>query len=228
MEEISIKDLLNYFISKLWFILLIMILVFALGYAYLFVYKVPKYKSYTTLVLTRVLQDSGNDSAITTNDLALNQKLVSTYREIIKSKLVLEEVIDKLDLDYDFAEMYKMVVVTSVEDTELIKISVSSNSSEEAADIANTIAKKFTDHIVDIYKIENISVIEKAEEASEPYNVNFVKHTVIYFVIGLVSSLGLLFMSYYFDKTIRDEDDIERVVELPILGIVPIHKGGKR
>lgn len=227
MEEINIKDLLTYFISKLWFILLIIILVFTLGYVYLFVYKVPKYKSYTTLVLTRVSQDSSSDSAITTNDLALNQKLVSTYREIIKSKLVLEEVIDKLDLDYDFSELYNMVVVTSVEDTELIKISVSSNSSEEAAEIANTIAKKFTDHIVDIYNIENISVIETAEPASQPYNMDFVKHTIIYLAIALSISLGLLFISYYFDKTIRDEDDIERIIELPILGIVPIHKGGK-
>lgn len=227
MEEINIKDLLNYFISKLWLILLIMILVLTLGYVYLFVYKVPKYESYTTLVLTRISQDSNSNSAITSNDLSLNQKLVSTYREIIKSKLVLEEVIDELDLDYDFPELYDQVVVTSVQDTEIIKISVSSRDSEEASSIANAIAEKFTDHIVDIYNIENISIIEEAEPASEPYNVDFTKHTIIYVLLGFILSFGLVFLTYYFDKTIRDEEDIEKLIGLPVLGIVPVYKGGK-
>lgn len=228
MEEINIKDLLTYLVSKLWFILLIMILVFTLGYVYLFGYKVPKFQSNTTLVLTRVSQDSSTDSAITTTDLTLNQKLVSTYREIIKSKLVLNEVIDELELDYSFNELSKNIVVTSVSDTELIKISVSSESSEEAALIANAIAKHFISMIVDIYNIENVSIIEKAEVSKTPYNVDFTKHTVIYFAIGLALSLGLLFLSYYFDKTIRDEEEIEKVIELPILGVIPVHKGGKR
>lgn len=227
MEEINIKDLFNYLISKIWFILLIMILVFTLGYVYLFGYKVPKFQSNTTLVLTRVSQDSNVDSAITTTDLTLNQKLVSTYREIIKSKLVLNEVIDELELDCSFNELSKNIVVTSVSDTELIKISVSSESSEEAALIANAIAKHFISMIVDIYNIENVSIIEKAEVAKTPYNVDFTKHTIIYFAIGLASSLGLLFLSYYFDKTIRDEEDIEKLIGLPVLGIVPVYKGGK-
>lgn len=228
MEEINIKDLFTYFISKLWIVLFIMILVVSSGYVYLFVYKVPEFQSNTTLVLTRVSQDSSSETAITTTDLTLNQNLVSTYREIIKSKLVLNEVIDTLNLDYSYEELAGAVVVTSVSDTELIKISVSSETAKEAALIANSIAKQFIDMIVDIYNIENISIIEKAEAADEPYNVGVLKYSAIFVGTGLLFSLGLIFLTYYFDKTIKDEEDIERFIELPILGSVPMYKGGKK
>ena len=83
----------------------------------------PKYSSSSTILL---ISSSSNESSLTYNDVSLNKNLVSTYSEIIKSKRVLNQVIENLDLDYNYSSLYSMVSVSSVANTELIKITVES------------------------------------------------------------------------------------------------------
>ena len=93
MEEINLKDLLDYFISKLYWIISILLVVLLIGVIYLTFIQKPKYEAYTTLVLNRVIDKNNESAALTQTDLLINQKLVSTYREIIKSRPILRETI---------------------------------------------------------------------------------------------------------------------------------------
>ena len=224
MEEINLKDLLNYFLKRIPFILTITLGIFILGMIYTLFLKTPLYKGDTTLIL---VQEKESTSTITQNDITLNQKLVSTYTEIIKSRRVLNQVIDQLNLDYDVSVLSSKISVSSVSDTEIIKISVSDKDSEVAAEIADTIAGVFENEIVDIYNLENVSMIDKAEVNNNPYNVNIIKEGIIYLMIGMILGLGIVFVVYYFDTSIKSSEEIETRLGVPVIGNIPLYKGKK-
>lgn len=237
MEEINIKDLFEFFISKIRIVILVTLVVVLVGAIYSLFFQTPVYESTTNMVLTGTAEANGvnnsnqtvDGAAITQNDLNLNSKLVATYREIIKSKTVLKDVINTLDLDYTVSELKGNVSVSTVADTEMISITVSSTVAEEAALIANELASKFSEQIKEIYNIENISIIDKAEISTTPENVNIVKQIIIYGLIGIVLSLAIVFAMFYFDTTLKDAAQIEKM-GLTVLTSIPekMEEGGRK
>lgn len=233
MEELNIKELFTFFISKIRMVLLVTLVVVLVGAVYSLFFQAPVYESTTTLVLTGTTGANGtqtsNGTTITQNDLNLNAKLVATYREIIKSKTVLKDVISTLDLDYTVDSLYKNISVSTVSSTEMIEITVKSTIAEEAAIIANELASKFSEQIKDIYNIENVAVIDKAEIETEPVNVNILKQIIIYALIGIVLSLAIVFAMFYFDTTLKDAAQIEKM-GLTVLTSIPekMEDGGRR
>ena len=114
-----------------------------------------------------------------------------------------------------------MISVENVNDTEIIKITVSSSEPKEAKVIANETAKIFQDEVKDIYNLENVSIVDKAILAKEPYNINIIKESVIYIALGMVLSCGVIFVIYYFDNTIKSIDQVEKRLGVPVIGTVP-------
>lgn len=216
MEEINLKELFDYFKSKLKWIMVTVIILIVIGNIYTIITRVPMYKSDTTIVLV-----SENDKEYNTSELQLNKNLVGTYSEIIKSRKVLEPVIENLRLKYTYAELKSNVTVTSVANTEIIRVTVSDKKAESATKIANEIADVFTAEVQKIYKLNNVSVVDKAVMNTKPYNVNFVKDNLIYIALGLIISSGMIFIKFYFDTTIKTSEEIENKLGLTILGVVP-------
>lgn len=230
MEEINIKDLFSFFVSKTRIIILVTLVVVLIGAMYSMFFQTPIYEANTRLVLTGVAESNqGTNSGTTLNDVNLNSKLVATYREIIKSKTILKDVINTLDLDYTADALAENISVSTVSDTEMIIITVESSKAEETATVANELAKVFSEQIKEIYKIENISVIDKAEVPTVPSNINIVKQVVIYFLIGIVLSCAIVFAMFYFDTTLKDGSQVEKL-GLTVLTTIPEKQedGGKR
>ena len=224
MEEINLKELFEYFVSKLPIIIIAALLTTLVGIAYGLWIQKPMYNSYTTIVLTRTDSTSGttDSNGITQSDILLNQNLVSTYREIIKSKRILNQVINNLDLNISTEELEKNISVTSEKDTEVIKISVNSTNPTDAKDIANEIERVFSNEIVSIYNIKNITIIDYAEEDTTPYNINVPKQIILSFLIGFILACAVIFVTFYFDTTIKSAEEIENKLGLPVLGVVPL------
>lgn len=222
MEEIDLKELFDFFKSKFILFSIIVITVCLIGSIYgLFIQK-PMYSSYTTVIL------GGTDTTITQNDVTLNKNLVSTYAEIVKSRRVLDQVINELDLDINYDTLSNKISVSSVNDTEIIKISVSDTDAVMAKNIANITAKFFTEEVANLYNMENVNILDEANTSDSPYNINVPKQIAIYFMVGFVLAAGILFIIYYFDRTIKSVEQIEQKIKLPILGSVQDNsKGGK-
>ena len=229
MEEVNIKEFFKYVRKYVLVIALVAITFCSLTLIYSVYIKKDMYESNTTLVLTKststVDQASGT---ITQNDILLNQKLVSTYSELIKSKLVLNQVIEKLDLDYKINELAKLISVDSIENTEILKITVKNEDPKLAKDIANETAKIFSKEIVDIYNINNISIIDKAVLSKNISNNTTIRDSIIALFGGIFISLIILFFKYYFDDTIKFDDDLEEKINMPILGKIGIEKENKK
>ena len=222
MEIIDLKDMFSYFKSKISIIVLFIVVVGILGCLYgLFIQK-PVYKSSTSIVL---ISESQTGATLTYNDVSLNQNLVSTYSEIIKSRRVLNQVIDNLSLDYSYSNLSNNVEVSSVTGTQIIKISVSDRNNKTAMKIADEIAKVFAKEIPELYNISNVNILDYAEAASNAYNVNFIKQSIIYLLVGLVLGLGITFVMYYFDRSVKNISQVEEKIKLPVLATVREYRG---
>lgn len=230
MEEINLRELLRYFLGKLVIIIIVSLVFYIFGFLYGMFIKVPMYNSYTTIVLTRTNEEQ-TEEGITQNDILLNQKLVSTYREIIKSRKILKQVINNLKLDITVEELGKLINVTNEQDTELLRISVNYTDGIVARNIANEIAKVFSNEIVNIYSIKNVSIIDYAEISVYPYNIHVTRDAIIILLIGFVLSSAVIFVMYYFDTTVKSATEIEEKIGLPVLGTVPMFsndRGGRK
>ncbi len=228
MEEIDLKELWNYFISKIGIFIAFVAVAILISNIYLLWIQKPLYKSEATLVLTRSNSETGEQAGITTNDININQKLVSTYGEIIKSKRVLSKVINNLELQTNSEKLSKKVSVSNKADTEILRISVSDEDSKLSQKIANEIADVFSDEVVKIYNIQNISIIDYAEEEVKPYNVSVVKQSIIALAIGVVLALAVIFVMFYFDTTIKSAEEVEEKTGLVVLGRVPVLNAPKK
>lgn len=227
MEEIDLKELFEFIKKKIGLLITITVVICLLGCIYgLFIQK-PMYKSYTTIIL------GGNETTasqtITQSDITLNKNLVDTYAEIVKSRRVLEQVIAELDLEETYEELSNKISVSSVNNTEIIKITVADSNPIEAKNVANVTANFFSKEVIKLYNMNNVNVLDEANEANEPYNINILKQVIIYFFIGIIIALSILFIIFYFDRTIKSVEQVEQKIKLPILGGVEEYKkGGKR
>ncbi len=236
MEEIDLKELFNIFWSKKLQILLVTIIFIILGTVYTIGFKTPMYSSSTTLVLAMSGTSSNDDTtnSITTTDVTLNSKLVPTYSELVKSKNVLREVISNLEIDENEDTLKNNVKVTSVEDTELIKITVIHENPTYSTKIANEIATVFSKKINEIYNINNVYLVDEAEVPNAPSNINHVKDIMLFAIVGIVLSVAYVFVMNMLDNTIKTAEDIEKGYGIPVLASIPLienfdnEKGGRK
>ena len=236
MEELDLKDLFNIFWHKKVHIILIVLIFIVLGVIYTVGFTTPMYTSSTTLLLAGS-ESSGEETtnSITTTDITLNSKLVSTYSVLVRSKDVLDQVINNLGMDISWESLKNNVKVSAVEDTEVIEISVTTKNAEDSAKIANEIAKVFTEKVAEIYNINNVHVVDEAEVEYIPSNINHKKDVIIFAFIGLVVSVIYVLISNMLDTTIKTAEDIEKEFKVPVLASIPVYenaiqkrKGGKR
>lgn len=236
MEELDLKELFNIFWQRKLEIVTIILIFVIIGAVYTYAILQPKYTSYTTLLLTQVNgnNETGNDTtSITQTDLTLNSKLISTYSEIIKRDAVLREVIDDLNIkNLTEDSLRKNIKVSAISDTEIIKIEVTNENPNYAQMIANKIAEVFSEKITDIYKINNVYVLDKAVVSENPSNINHLKDIVIFGFVGVVIACGYALLANMLDNTVKTEADIEKLTGLTVLATIPDYdtevKGGKR
>lgn len=226
MEEFNISEFIKYYFSKIIIVILFVLIGTVVSIYYTENVQVPMYKSQTSLVLTRSSNSSSTSSL--QNDISLNKNLVSTYREIIKSRRILSKVIENLSLDMTEKELGSRINVTSANDTELIIISVIDESGRVSRNIANEIAKVFKEEITSIYNIENISIVDEAVLAKEPYNVNVPKQYAMGIGAGFLLASMIITICFYFDDSIKKPEDIEEKIGLNVLATVPKYKGKKK
>ena len=178
----------------------------------------PIYQTSTTLMVS---YKQNQESIMTYNDLQTSQKLVATYSEIVKSERIADLVIEQLNLDLTAADLNDKVSVSQVSSTEILKISVNDADPELAALIANTISSVFQKEINKMMEIENVSTIDVAKVPDSPIKPNKMMNIAIAGVLGMMISVGLVFVLEFLDRTYKTPTDVDRHLGLPIIGAIP-------
>lgn len=236
MEELDIKELFNIFWNRKIYMILIVIVFVLVGIVYTLTMVKPMYTSSITILLAKVetTNENSNDSdAITQADITLNQKLLPTYKGLVKSRAVEKQVKENLGLNDN--EKINVSIELMSEDSEILKISVLNNEPEKAAKIANEVAKVFSQEVTERFNIKNISIVDAAEPDYVPSNVNHSRDIMVATFIGLVIAVIYALLANMLDTTIKTQEDIEKHVKLTVLAEIPLYesdvqnkKGGRK
>lgn len=221
MEEISLNEILD-LLQENWKMIIIITLVF-MGFVTAFtVFFIDKtYSSSTTLIVGK---PEGYTSTVsdTANELKINQQLVGTYSEIAKSKSVMAEVNSALKLGMSDAALASMISISTVNDTELIKISVTSKDPVLASTIANKTAEIFMTNVAELMKINNLQIVDVASVNSNPVAPNLKLNIAIAFLMGIVLSVFIIFVKETLNTSVKTVDELKKLIgEVPIIGVIP-------
>lgn len=217
-KEIELYDLWEIIRRRLNLILtLTMASVLVSGIISVFVLK-PEYEATATILV----QSQNLENQNMYNDIMANQKLVKTYAEIIKSRQIAEDVIQHLQLDVTTEELLEKVRVEAANESLVTSITVTDQNPEKAALIANSFAESFYNNIHSIMKVDNVSILDEAkwESAPKPVRPKPLVNMAIALVLGLMVGVGLALLLEYLDKTIKTEEQVETLLEIPVLGVI--------
>ncbi|MBU3570689.1 capsular biosynthesis protein [Priestia aryabhattai] len=218
-ETISLKELFQTLKKRLWLIVLITIIAAIISAVISFFVITPTYEAKTQILVNKTKSD---EQLYAGNEVQTNIQLINTYNVIITSPAILDTVKDELNLDRSVADLNNQITVSSATDSQVVEISVQDPSPYVAAQIANKTAEVFKNKISNIMKVDNVSVLSKAEVkgAVAPIKPQPLLNIAIAIVVGLMVGVGLAFLLEYLDNTIKTEQDIESILELPVMGVI--------
>ncbi|MDU6723864.1 MAG: capsular polysaccharide biosynthesis protein CpsC [Streptococcus mitis] len=217
--EIDVLQLFRALWKRKLVILLVAIITSSVAFAYsTFVIK-PEFTSTTRIYV--VNRNQGEKSGLTNQDLQAGSYLVKDYREIILSQDVLEKVVSDLKLDLTPKGLANKIKVTVPVDTRIVSISVNDRVPEEASRIANSLREVAAQKIISITRVSDVTTLEEARPAISPSSPNIRRNTVIGAGLGAGLVIVVVLLIELFDDRVKRPEDIEDVMEIPLLGIIP-------
>lgn len=217
----ELKQYLNMIYKKLWLVIALP-LAAALATAYISYFVLDRiYEANTTLYVINKKAD--DQPVITSNDLLVGQQLVKDYRELIKSRTVTTAVINELQLNGMSSEhLAEKISVGSKNDTRIIEIKVQDIDPQRAARIADKVGEVFISKVIDLMKVENVSVVDRAQTSSTPVQPRPMMNVIVALLAGLMAAVGIIFLVEYLDDTIKTSEDVEKYLGLTVLGTIPV------
>src|SRR6478752_10214534 len=218
-ETISLRDLFAVLRKRLWLIVLITIIAATVSGVISFFVLTPVYESKTQILVNQ----AKNDQQLYNNQtVQTNVQLINTYNDIIKSPAILDKVIKELKLDGSAQSLSGKIQVTNAENSQVAQIVVQDTSAKRATQIANTTASVFKKEVPKIMNVDNVSVLSKATlgESASPVKPQPLMNIAIAVVVGLMVGIGLSFLLEYLDNTLKTEQDIENILDLPVIGVI--------
>ena len=202
------------------FSIILVALVFAIaafGYSAFLAKK--EYQSTSRIyVVSRQNQDN---NALTNSDLQAGAYLVKDYREIILSQNVLSQAIEELKLDMTPAELSKKINVSVPTDTRILSITAKDGDPKEAARIANGLRNVAAEKITSVTKVSDVTTLDEAEVPQSPSSPNIRRNVLLGFVAGAGLMVVLLVVVEVLDDRVKKPEDVEELMGLPLLGVVP-------
>lgn len=218
--EISFKDILRIIKKNLVFIIIVSLIFSVCSF---FVTKFFIKKTYTSTVKLYVSADYNGTSG--NEDLSLysyTSKLVATYIQMLDTNSFYTAVSKELDEKYTASELQSMIKFTSVEDTEVFKANVISNSPTAAKSIADAVAKVAPVTISSILKNNSqLKIVDEATIPKDPTSPNVTSNVLLAFLAGLIISLVISFIRDYFDVKIKYDEEMTTICNVPVLAAIP-------
>lgn len=222
-ETIELRELLEILLKRKLLIIIMTVLCTVAGGVYSVFLITPMYNAETTMMVNGAKNMTDIASSLDIGSINLSQKLVVTYGEIVKSRIVLEQTIDSLKLDMTYGQLLRKTTAQQVGGTEILKIAVQDEDPAQAAVIANKISDVFVKEVMRILKVNNVETIDKAIPIEKPVNVKTALNIAIAMILGLMLGVFTAFVLEYMDNTIKTENDVQKHLDLPVLGLIPDH-----
>lgn len=179
----------------------------------------PQFTSTTRIYV--VNRNQGDKPGLSNQDLQAGSYLVKDYREIILSQDVLEKVVTEQNLKFDAKALAKKIQVTVPADTRIVSISVKDGNPEEASRIANGLREVAAQKIISVTKVSDVTTLEEARPALSPSSPNIRRNTILGVGAGAGIVILLALAIEVLDDRVRRPEDIEEVMHISLLGVIP-------
>lgn len=218
--EIDLMELLYLIKTRLWIIILSgFIGAMAVG-IYSNYMIMPIYTSKTQLYIM-----SKSTSLTSLADIQIGTQLTQDYMVLIKSRPVVNKVIENLYLHTSYEELVSKVSVSNPSNTRILEIRINYPNAYLAKRLADEFAKVSTEQIADIMATEKPSIVDEGNLPTQASSPNIIKNAVIGGMLGCILATGIVLVIYMLDDRIKDSDDIEKYLNLSTLGLIPIEEG---
>ena len=179
----------------------------------------PEYESTTKIYIL----NKEENQTVTYSDVQISTQLTQDYAELIKSRRVLEEVIQRLHLtDIEYKDLYDVLKVDTPSDTRIVAITVRDKDPLMAMKIANCIREVASEHITNVMDIDAINIAETANVPTDKASPSVARWTIISGFIGAVVVAFFAILGYLLDDSIKSNDDVERYLGLSTLALIPL------
>ena len=220
MEEqvISISEIFEA-LKKRWILIVSITLVATLisGVLSFFVIK-PTYETSTKVFVGK---EESNVEGYNTNDIQMYQKLLQTYAETIKTNEVIEAAIKNTNTNLTVEEVKKSLTVTPISDTQILQIKYQNKNPQVAKKILGNITDEFIILAKELVPNGNVRVIEAVQLPENPVAPNKKMNIAIAFLLGLMVSVGVVFLLEYLDNTFKSKENLEKELDIPVIGLIP-------
>lgn len=219
-ESINLKDVFKTIRKHLKSILILTIFAIVITGLISYFVLTPVYQTSTEILVNQSPTETGPYVNL---NIETDLKLINTYSGIIKSPAILDQVVDELNLDLTSDQLIEKITVSNENESQIVSIAVVDEDPEMAVQIANTTAAIFKNEIRDLMNADNITILSPAAFRGEPVPI-FPKPMVnmaIAAVISLMLGAGIAFLWENLNTTMKDEQDIKDILDIPLLGIIP-------
>ncbi len=224
-EEIDIREIVSILLKK-WWIIALFVVTAMLVTSYVTREMVePVYEASSTLF---VGTEKNSVAGISFSDLQVDDQLVVDYQELIKTRLVTEEVIESLNLPFSVENFVARLNVSGIKDSRFVHIVFQDTNPQRAANIANELTDSLVANAEQIVGVENVMVVDKAVVPVSPISPNLMMNVAISAVLGAMLGMFLIMLLHMLDNTFKREDDIERELGITVLGVIPKFEGERR
>lgn len=223
-ERLDLHDIIGLLRRRIGMIMLVMLGTAVLAGGITHYIMSPIYQSSTQILVS---QEFSGGQVLTERDVQADLQLVSTYRELIESPVIMGKVIEQLGLNITVEELKDQLTVNSSAESQLIEIAVADKSQEKAVDIANTTAATFQEEVKNIMNVKNVKILFPAAVTDNivPISSSPLFNMAVGAALGLILGIGLAFLLSYLDTSIKNEQDVEKYLEVPVLAVIsPVEK----
>jgi len=230
-QEYFVIDFVHIFKSvwhRIWVVILAGIIAGGLGFSYARFIVTPMYSSSLMLYVNNSSSITGGKFSFNASELTAAQELVETYTVVLTSRTTLTQIAEDAGVadKYTYPELYSMIKAGSVNDTEVLRVTVTSSDYEEAARIAESITECFPGILADVINGCDMTVVDYPIENSQKVSPYITRYTAVAMIIGALAALIVLVILALLDDTIHDEDYLLKTYDYPILAKVPNLVGG--
>ena len=216
--EIDLQELIGLLLYKLWLIMICAVIGAAGAFAISNFLITPLYESTTSVYIL----NKNDNSAVTLNDVQLGTQLTKDYAQMIKSRDVLEGVIEVFYLEDSYKDFADRVEVTTPSDTRMIQITVTDEDPFMAQQLANEVRKLAAEKIKGVMDIQAVNTVDEANLPEKPASPSVIKWTAIGGALGIVLCAAILIIRFLMDDTIKTSEDVEKYLQLSTLASIPV------
>ena len=221
-EVIRIEDIVNMLVKRWKMIVLITLITTIFSAIISFFIILPKYEASTKLFIGKENnQIKVQEQIYDNNDVEMYQKLLKTYAEVIQTNDLVEKAVDLNSLGIKSKEILKNLKVTPRVDTQILEIKYTSRDKVLASDILNSVTTEFIKSSAELIPNGNVKIIESVKIPEKPVSPNKIMNIAIAFFLGLMLSIVLSFLLEFIDNTFKNKEEMEDILGLPVLGVIP-------